>query len=192
MMATKSDATASSRLQPKPAGAQTDDLRQLPTHNIKNASKEVDSAVNQTRGSAESYVNQEKKILEYESVKDSSVSAKVSDGANSIGKKSGSAKNFVENSKSSMCRGSTSSDVSDESTCSSFSTSISKPHKANDLRWEVIQAVRARDGVLGLGNFRLLKRLGCGDIGSVYLSKLSGTECYFAMKVTDKGVSNKS
>ncbi|KAM5588956.1 serine/threonine-protein kinase D6PKL2 [Rosa sericea] len=235
-------ATASSRLQPKPAG----DLRQLPTHNIKvtkselaapeqllksvqnsskhvavaasdnkrpensnqtgsadllitklnsislspnleNASKEVGSAVNQTRGSAESYVDQEKKISEYQSVKDSSVSAKVSDGASSIAKTSGSAKNFVENSKSSMCRGSTSSDVSDESTCSSFSTSISKPHKANDLRWEAIQAVRARDGVMGLGHFRLLKRLGCGDIGSVYLSELSGTKCYFAMKVMDKG-----
>ena len=46
---------------------------------------------------------------------------------------------------------------------------------------------RGRDGVLGLGHFRLLKRLGCGDIGSVYLSELSGTKCYFAMKVMDKG-----
>lgn len=159
---------------------------------LENSSKEVDSAVNQTRGSLESYVDQEKKILEYGSVKDSSVSAKVSDGASSIAKTSGSAKisdrvDFVESGKSSMCRGSTSSDVSDESTCSSFSTSISKPHKANDLRWEAIQAVRARDGVLGLGHFRLLKRLGCGDIGSVYLSELSGTKCYFAMKVMDKG-----
>lgn len=159
---------------------------------LENSSKEVDSAVNQTRGSLESYVDQEKKMLEYGSVKDSSVSAKVSDGASSIAKTSGSAKisdrvDFVESGKSSMCRGSTSSDVSDESTCSSFSTSISKPHKANDLRWEAIQAVRARDGVLGLGHFRLLKRLGCGDIGSVYLSELSGTKCYFAMKVMDKG-----
>ncbi|KAG5411454.1 hypothetical protein IGI04_007773 [Brassica rapa subsp. trilocularis] len=84
-------------------------------------------------------------------------------------------------------RGSTSSDVSDESSCSSFSSStLNKAHKANDLRWEAIQAVRARDGVLGLSHFRLLKRLGCGDIGSVYLSELSGTNCYFAMKVMDK------
>ncbi|THU70499.1 hypothetical protein C4D60_Mb08t25660 [Musa balbisiana] len=30
------------------------------------------------------------------------------------------------------------------------------------------------------------KKLGCGDIGSVYLSELSGTKCYFAMKVMDK------
>jgi serine/threonine protein kinase len=32
----------------------------------------------------------------------------------------------------------------------------------------------------------LLKRLGCGDIGSVYLSELSGTRTCFAMKVMDK------
>ncbi|XP_050288220.1 serine/threonine-protein kinase D6PKL2-like [Quercus robur] len=152
---------------------------------LEQASTRVDSTVNETRGSLGSSVDQEKKTSEYGS-------AKVSDGNSSLAKTSGSAKisdrvDFVESGKSSMCRGSTSSDVSDESTCSSFSSSISKPHKANDLRWEAIQAVRTRDGVLGLGHFRLLKRLGCGDIGSVYLSELSGTKCYFAMKVMDKG-----
>ncbi|KAJ1280788.1 hypothetical protein BS78_04G259500 [Paspalum vaginatum] len=86
---------------------------------------------------------------------------------------------------SSRCRPSTSSDISDESSCSSMSSST-KPHKANDSRWEAIQMIRTRDGILGLSHFRLLKRLGCGDIGSVYLSELSGTKCYFAMKVMDK------
>ncbi|GAB4826450.1 Serine/threonine-protein kinase d6pkl2 [Ancistrocladus abbreviatus] len=133
----------------------------------------------------------EKKTLECGSVKDSLVSGKVSDGTSSLAKTSGSAKtsdrvDFAESGKSSLCRGSTSTDVSDESSCSSFSSSINKPHKANDVRWEAIQAVRARDGVPGLSHFRLLKRLGCGDIGSVYLSELSGTKCYFAMKVMDK------
>ncbi|KAG4381294.1 hypothetical protein AAZX31_15G116200 [Glycine max] len=149
-------------------------------------------AANENIGSQESSIDLDKKTSEDGSVKNSSVSAKVSDGASSLAKTSGSAKisnraDFVESGKSSICRGSTSSDVSDESTCSSFSSSINKPHKANDLRWEAIQAVRSRDGVLGLGHFRLLKRLGCGDIGSVYLSELSGTKCYFAMKVMDKG-----
>ncbi|KAK1269343.1 Protein kinase G11A [Acorus gramineus] len=142
--------------------------------------------------SSEGSGDQEKKTSEENSVKNSSVSAKVSDGTNSIAKTSGSAKisdraDFVESGKSSMCRGSSSTDVSDESTCSSISSSVSKPHKANDSRWEAIQAVRTKDGVLGLSHFRLLKRLGCGDIGSVYLSELSGTKCYFAMKVMDKG-----
>lgn len=86
---------------------------------------------------------------------------------------------------SGRCRPSTSSDISDESSCSSMSNST-KPHKANDSRWEAIQTVRTRDGVLGLSHFRLLKRLGCGDIGSVYLSELNGTKSYFAMKVMDK------
>ncbi|XP_031479182.1 serine/threonine-protein kinase D6PKL2-like [Nymphaea colorata] len=124
-------------------------------------------------------------------VKDSSASAKCSDGTSSVAKASESAKvsgqvEYVESGKSSMCRGSTSTDVSDESTCSSFSSSMSKPHKANDSRWEAIQFVRSKDGLLGLNHFRLLKRLGCGDIGSVYLSELSGTKSYFAMKVMDK------
>ncbi|KAL6573139.1 Serine/threonine-protein kinase d6pkl2 [Orobanche minor] len=122
---------------------------------------------------------------------DSSISAKVSDGASSLAKTSGSAKTsdrveFVESGKSSLCRGSTSTDLSDESSCSSLSSSINKPHKANDLRWEAIQAARTKDGVLDLRHFRLLRKLGCGDIGSVYLSELCGTKCYFAMKVMDK------
>ncbi|CAK9145106.1 unnamed protein product [Ilex paraguariensis] len=134
---------------------------------------------------------QEKKRAEHRTVKDCSASAKVSDGASSLAKTSRSAKisdraDFVESGKSSMCRGSTSSDVRNESTCSSLSSSINKPHKANHSKWEAIRAARAKDGVLVLCHFRLLKKLGCGDIGSVYLSELSGTKCYFAMKIMDK------
>ncbi|KAK1350617.1 D6 protein kinase like 2 [Heracleum sosnowskyi] len=145
----------------------------------------------ETKGSVEVSVDQEKKKSEPGSVKNSSVSAKISDGTSSIAKTSWSTKisdrlDFVDSGKSSMCRGSTSSDVSDESSCSSFSTSISKPHKTNDSRWEAIRIIRVRDGSLGLSHFRLLKRLGCGDIGSVYLAELSGTKSYFAMKVMDK------
>lgn len=93
---------------------------------------------------------------------------------------------FVESGKSSMCRGSTSTDISDESCYSTLSATISKPHKSNDSRWEAIQSVRLQDGNLGLNHFRLLKRLGCGDIGSVYLCELTGTKSYYAMKVMDK------
>ncbi|PRQ54037.1 putative protein kinase AGC-RSK-2 family [Rosa chinensis] len=93
---------------------------------------------------------------------------------------------LTESRKTSMYRGSTGSDVSDESSSSSLSNNMYKPHKANDVRWEAIQAVRDHDGMLGLNHFKLLKRLGCGDIGSVYLSELSGTRTCFAMKVMDK------
>lgn len=157
----------------------------------KEQAKNKDLEVIETRGSLEGG-GEEKKTSVHSSVKYSSASAKISDGASSLGKTSGSAKisdraDFIESGKSSICRGSTSTDLSEESTCSSLSSSVSKPHKANDSRWEAIQAVRVRDGMLGLSHFRLLKRLGCGDIGSVYLSELSGTKCYFAMKVMDKG-----
>lgn len=143
------------------------------------------AAVNPLEGCGD----QEKKGLD---VGVSPGSAKVSDGAGSLAKTSGSVKvservDFVESGKSSICRGSTSSDLSDESTCSSLSSSINKPHKANDIRWEAIQVVRSKEGGLNFGHFRLLKKLGCGDIGSVYLSELRGTKCYFAMKVMDKG-----
>jgi len=93
---------------------------------------------------------------------------------------------FNESRKTSICRGSTGSDVSDESSTSSLSSALYKPHKANDIRWEAIQAIRARDGMLEMRHFRLLKKLGCGDIGSVYLAELSGTRTCFAMKVMNK------
>lgn len=93
---------------------------------------------------------------------------------------------FNESRKTSICRGSTGSDVSDESSTSSLSNALYKPHKANDIRWEAIQAVRARDGMLEMRHFRLLKKLGCGDIGSVHLAELSGTRTCFAMKIMNK------
>ncbi|KAL9254055.1 Serine/threonine-protein kinase D6PKL2-like protein [Drosera capensis] len=147
----------------------------------------MSSFANEMKGSLDSPADQEEKTSEYGSVKNSSVS----DVPSSFGKISGSGKTsdraeLADSGKSSMCRASTSTDVSEESSCSSFSSSVNKPHKANDKRWEAIQAIRGRDGVLGLNHFRLLKRLGCGDIGSVYLSELSGAKCFFAMKVMDK------
>mgnify|MGYP000182079264 FL=1 len=68
----------------------------------------------------------------------------------------------------------------------STSNPSNKPHKGNDARWDAIQAISSRDGPLGFHHFKLIKRLGCGDIGSVYLAELKGTSCLFAMKVMDK------
>lgn len=92
----------------------------------------------------------------------------------------------LESTKTSLSRASDSSGLSDDSNWSNTSGSANKPHKGNDPRWKAILSVRAREGVLGMSQFRLLKRLGCGDIGSVYLSKLIATRCLFAMKVMDK------
>uniref|UniRef100_A0A1D1XQA0 Protein kinase G11A n=1 Tax=Anthurium amnicola TaxID=1678845 RepID=A0A1D1XQA0_9ARAE len=114
-----------------------------------------------------------------------------SDGMLSMERNCESAKGSVrgdslESAKTSLSRASDSSGLSDESNWSNVTGSANKPHKGNDPRWKAILAVRARDVILGMSHFRLLKRLGCGDIGSVYLSELSGTRCYFAMKVMDK------
>ncbi|XP_077235318.1 protein kinase superfamily protein [Tasmannia lanceolata] len=114
-----------------------------------------------------------------------------SDGMLSVERNCESAKGSVigdsiESTKTSNSRASDSSGLSDDSNWSNITGSANKPHKGNDPRWKAILAVRARDGILGMSHFRLLRRLGCGDIGSVYLSELSGTRCYFAMKVMDK------
>ncbi|KAG5251364.1 serine/threonine-protein kinase [Salix suchowensis] len=92
----------------------------------------------------------------------------------------------LESAKTSVSRASDSSGLSDDSNWSNITSSANKPHKGNDPRWNAILAIRARHGILGMSHFRLFKRLGCGDIGSVYLSELSGTRCFFAMKVMDK------
>uniref|UniRef100_A0ACD5U614 Uncharacterized protein n=1 Tax=Avena sativa TaxID=4498 RepID=A0ACD5U614_AVESA len=81
-----------------------------------------------------------------------------------------------------------------ESSISSVSASSStapapaqvKRHTGGDSRWEAIQTATAQETALNLGHFRLLKRLGYGDIGSVYLVELRGTSAFFAMKVMDK------
>lgn len=94
---------------------------------------------------------------------------------------------YSEANQRSISQASTSSALSDGTQSSAnASGAVNKPHKGNDLRWEAIQAVSARDGALGFDHFRLLKRLGCGDIGSVYLAELKGSSSYFAMKVMDK------
>ncbi|EEC72927.1 hypothetical protein OsI_06771 [Oryza sativa Indica Group] len=55
---------------------------------------------------------------------------------------------------------------------------------AGDGRWEAIRAASARESPLSLGHFRLMRRLGYADIGSVYLVELrgGGSGALFAMK----------
>ncbi|XP_073136874.1 serine/threonine-protein kinase D6PKL1-like isoform X1 [Henckelia pumila] len=129
---------------------------------------------------------------QYTEAKQSFTNTEVSERASSEEKsgESGEVSNscdYVESRKTSI-RCSTGSDVSDESSSSSFHSAVYKPHKANDTMWEAIQAVRSHNGVLELKNFRVFKRLGGGDIGTVHLAELIGTRCCFAIKVMDKEV----
>ncbi|CAH2060821.1 unnamed protein product [Thlaspi arvense] len=65
----------------------------------------------------------------------------------------------------------------------------SKPHKANQVAWEAMARLRRCCGhAVGLEHFRLLERIGSGDIGSVYLCQIRGSPevALYAMKVVDK------
>ncbi|XP_074302349.1 serine/threonine-protein kinase D6PKL1-like [Silene latifolia] len=88
---------------------------------------------------------------------------------------------FSHSSKSSIGEYSTS--PSEER--SGSSRCCNRPHMSKDMRWEAIQCVQKQHGLLSLRHFKLLKRLGSGDIGTVYLAELVGTHCLFALKVMD-------
>ncbi|KAI9122118.1 hypothetical protein K1719_006807 [Acacia pycnantha] len=90
---------------------------------------------------------------------------------------------FSQSSKSSQeCSSGTS--TSDESNVSGASCG-NRPHMSKDVRWAAVRQAHMHHGVLGLRQFNLLKKLGCGDIGTVYLAELIGTNCLFAIKVMD-------
>ncbi|OAY85495.1 Protein kinase PINOID 2, partial [Ananas comosus] len=85
----------------------------------------------------------------------------------------------------------TTTDLSLSSSASSVSSYATphKPHKASQAEWESIRRARAAAGALSLDHFRLLRRLGTGDLGSVYLCQLrpcAAAACLYAMKVVDR------
>ncbi|KAK1305251.1 Protein kinase PINOID [Acorus calamus] len=72
------------------------------------------------------------------------------------------------------------------------SASFNKPHRSSDLPYEAIRAATARkpSGRLSFRDFVLLRRIGGGDIGAVYLCRLAAAEdgdgFPYAMKVVDR------
>lgn len=80
--------------------------------------------------------------------------------------------------------------VCSSATESSMSSSH-KPHKANQAAWEAMRRLRSTKGRVGLDHFRLLRRLGSGDLGNVYLCQIRNPmvglpQCFYAMKVVDR------
>ncbi|KNA24575.1 hypothetical protein SOVF_014480 [Spinacia oleracea] len=76
---------------------------------------------------------------------------------------------------------------------SSISSPSTKPHKAQQVGWEAIKGLRRQvaGGRVGLEHFKILKRVGGGDLGNVYLCQIrnpavAATPCYYAMKVVDR------
>ncbi|CAA2957149.1 serine threonine- kinase D6PK-like [Olea europaea subsp. europaea] len=90
-----------------------------------------------------------------------------------------------QSSKSSIGEYSSTTSYSEESHLSGSSRSGYRPHMSKDLRWEAIHYAQKQHGCLSLKHFKLLRKLGGGDIGSVYLSELVDTNCLFAVKVMD-------
>jgi protein-serine/threonine kinase len=66
-----------------------------------------------------------------------------------------------------------------------------KPHKSTQAEWEAIRSIRSVNptGRVSLEHFMLVRRLGSGDLGNVYLCRLRDprwTGCMYAMKVVDR------
>ncbi|CAK9153833.1 unnamed protein product [Ilex paraguariensis] len=92
---------------------------------------------------------------------------------------------FSQSSKSSIGEYSSSTSFSEESNLSGSSRGGYRPHMSKNLRWEAICCVQSQHKSFGLRHFKLLRKLGGGDIGTVYLAELIGTNCLFALKVMD-------
>ncbi|XP_073005678.1 protein kinase PINOID-like [Typha latifolia] len=71
---------------------------------------------------------------------------------------------------------------------SSPTRAASRPHRSSDPAWAAIRSSRAGTR-LGPTDFKLVRRIGSGDIGTVYLCRLRGEgepRHAYAMKVVDK------
>ncbi|KAI5068282.1 hypothetical protein GOP47_0016627 [Adiantum capillus-veneris] len=64
--------------------------------------------------------------------------------------------------------------------------STSKHQKDQDLAWHAINRLRLEGEDISISSLKVLCKLGQGDSGSVYLTRLTGTSCLFALKVVDK------
>ncbi|KAG5239216.1 serine/threonine-protein kinase [Salix suchowensis] len=89
---------------------------------------------------------------------------------------------FSQSSKSSIGDYSSSTSISDDSNLSGSSRSGSRPHMSKDVRWEAIRHIQKQHGSFCLKHFKLIKKLGCGDIGSVYLAELMMDNDYLASR----------
>ncbi|KAK9061601.1 hypothetical protein SSX86_018783 [Deinandra increscens subsp. villosa] len=88
---------------------------------------------------------------------------------------------FSQSSKSSVGECSSSTSFS----CDSNVSSVSRPHMSKDFRWEAVYKAQKQYGNLNIRNFKLIKKIGGGDIGTVYLAELIGSDCFFALKIMD-------
>lgn len=90
-----------------------------------------------------------------------------------------------QSSKSSIGECSSSTSFSCDSNLSGVNRSWCRPHMSKDLRWDAVYSAQKQHGSLQIRHFKLIKKLGGGDIGAVYLAELIGSNCFFALKILD-------
>lgn len=61
-----------------------------------------------------------------------------------------------------------------------------KPHRYHDPNWRAILALKKLEGKLTIDHFQLVSRLGSGDVGTVNLMVLKGSNLKFAVKSLNK------
>ncbi|GMH20810.1 hypothetical protein Nepgr_022652 [Nepenthes gracilis] len=68
------------------------------------------------------------------------------------------------------------------------SLSLLKPHRSSDSAFEaIVSASNRRKAPLSFRDFKLIRRIGSGDIGTVYLCRLLCDDaCEYAMKIVDR------
>uniref|UniRef100_A0ACD5XLE3 Uncharacterized protein n=1 Tax=Avena sativa TaxID=4498 RepID=A0ACD5XLE3_AVESA len=85
--------------------------------------------------------------------------------------------------------------VAAAASCSPRPVAPVRPHRSSDAAWAAVRALSASSSStpatpLGPADFRLVRRVGGGDIGTVYLCRLRATPedstCLYAMKVVDR------
>ncbi|XP_059667470.1 serine/threonine-protein kinase D6PKL1-like [Cornus florida] len=152
------------------ANARQESCIDTPSSNCASLSAEVSSS-NMNSGASKSV------FAKRNSNKSRSMAVKANKKSETRGKEE-----FSQSSKSNLGDSSSTSSVTEEN---NLSWSSNRPHMLKDSRWEAICHIRKLHGNLELRHFNLLQKLGCGDIGTVYLTKLIGTNCLFAIKVMD-------
>ncbi|CAK9147143.1 unnamed protein product [Ilex paraguariensis] len=97
-----------------------------------------------------------------------------------------------DSSRSWLSSASRRSSISLSSSGDTYISNCHKPHQANQAAWEAMKRLRGdKGGQVGLEQFRLLRRLGSGDLGNVYLCQIRNPvvglpHCFYAMKVVDR------
>lgn len=151
---------------------------------IKEPNKDSESPLSTSGTTAEGSSNNENSGMPREGSTLTSYGKTVSFLNNNKNSKYGDKGEFTQSSNSSICEYSSSTSISEERNLSGCSIG-NRPHMSKDIKWQAIHHMMKQDGFLGLRHFNLLKKLGCGDIGTVYLAELIGTNCPFAIKIMD-------